>query len=176
MMGKHKAGFSRRHFLKLAGVGLGAAVASTLIPGLAEAPGSYPAATRLAQARAGVIRVAWDPPKNLDPAFISNDAEIAFCNAIYDYLIDPTVTDKLVPRLAKSWSVSDDGLQYTFNLVENVKFHDGKALTADDVVFSFNRLRDPKIGSPKVSIFQNVKDIKAVDANTVLFTLAKTEP
>src|SRR5258706_10977565 len=139
-------------------------------------PTTEAARRAFAATRTGTIKVAWEPAKKLDPAFISNDSEIAFCNAVYDYLIDLTTTDALAPRLAKSWKFSDDGLQVTFNLVSGAKFHDGKALTAEDVVYTFNRLKDEKVGSPKAGLYANVKDIKAKDDVTVVFTLGKTQP
>lgn len=90
--------------------------------------------------------------------------------------MDVTTTDAVAPRLAQTWEVSEDGRQYTFRLVPNAKFHDGKALTAEDVIYSFNRLRDPAVGSPKISLFDNLEGISAPDDLTVVFTLKTTEP
>lgn len=170
-MPKAKKGISRRQFLKATGAGVGAAfIAPNLVRGL-------PAATTTRQAaREGVLKVGWETVKKLDPAFIQTDSEISFCNAIYDYLIDPTPTADLAPRLAQSWDVSKDGLTYTFHLVKGAKFHDGKAFTAKDVVYTFNRLRDKDVGSAAAALFTNVADIKAADDNTVVFTLTKTQP
>lgn len=177
-MQQKQPGVSRRQFLRAAGAGIGAAlVASARIPALAHPTSvQQPHAQRAAQARQGVVRVAWEPVRNLDPAFISNDSEIAFCNAVYDYLIDPTTTDALAPRLAQSWAMSADGLEYTFNLVPGVRFHDGRALTAEDVAWSLNRLRDPQVGSPKVSLYANVREVVAVDDTTLVVRLERTEP
>ncbi|MCS6870820.1 MAG: ABC transporter substrate-binding protein, partial [Anaerolineae bacterium] len=139
-------------------------------------PAPEPCTVRPQAARSGVIRVGWEPVKRLDPAFASSDSEISFLTAVYDYLVDVTTTDAVVPRLARSWQVSEDGRQYTFNLVPNAKFHNGKALTAEDVIYSFNRLRDPAVGSPKISLFTNLESISAPDDLTVVFTLKTTEP
>jgi peptide/nickel transport system substrate-binding protein len=178
MSKKNHKGISRRQFIKTAGAGIvGTAFGAPSLGVFARsAPSAKPPMFGLAAERTGTIRVAWEAVKKLDPAFVSTDSEIAFINAVYDYLIDLTTTDALAPRLAKSWKFSDDGLQVTFDLVSNATFHDGKKLTAEDVVYTFNRLKDEKVGSPKASLYANVKDIKAKDDVTVVFTLAKTQP
>ena len=167
---------SRRRFLSLTAAATGAALFYKASPAFAQTPIISPHGLRLQTARAGVIRVGWESVKRLDPAFASSDSEISFLTAVYDYLVDVTTTDAVTPRLAQSWQISEDGLQYTFNLVPNVKFHDGKALTAEDVIYSFDRLRDPAVGSPKVSLFDNLERISAPDDLTVVFTLKTTEP
>ncbi len=63
---------------------------------------------------------------------------------IYDRLLDIEVDDagvsKIVPSLAEDWDISGDGLEYTFHLRQGVKFHNGNDFTAEDVVYTFNRL------------------------------------
>ncbi|MXP61793.1 ABC transporter substrate-binding protein [Roseomonas sp. M0104] len=76
-----------------------------------------------------------------------------------------------MPELAKSWEVSSDGLEYTFRLQENVKFHDGKPMTADDVVFSIMKFHMEL--SPRArGVFARIKEGVAVDPQTVKFTLS----
>src|SRR6266545_5752872 len=67
---------------------------------------------------------------------------------MYDLLVqtDPVNWNRVIPDLAKSWKISDDGLTYTFYLREGVKFHDGAPLTAEDVVASFNQVLFPPPG------------------------------
>ena len=76
--------------------------------------------------------------------------------------------------LATDWTVSDDGLEWTFNLREGVTWHNGDPFTADDVVFTYNRSKDPN-----QSIFSgnlvNVSDVVKVDDLTVKLTLAKPQ-
>jgi peptide/nickel transport system substrate-binding protein len=79
-------------------------------------------------------------PVQLDPAFASSDVEIAILNAVYDYLVDVDAANQIQPRLATNWEVSEDGLTYTFTLASGVTFHDGTPLTAEDVVWTFDRL------------------------------------
>src|SRR6266852_9783519 len=97
---------------------------------------------------------------------------------MYDLLVqvDPTNWNKVIPDLAKSWQISEDGLTYTLSLREVVKFHYGAPLIAEDVVASFNHIIFPPPGvlSPRQGLFDAVKDVVATDALTVEFRL--TEP
>ncbi len=79
-----------------------------------------------------------------------------------------TITD----GLAESWTVSDDGLVYTFTLKEGVRFCDGREMSADDVVYSFQRWIDPETRSPVAWRAGDVAEIKALDARTVEYTLS----
>ena len=69
---------------------------------------------------------------------------------IYDRLVECEVVDgvaEIVPSLAESWTVSDDGLVYTFHLRDDVTFHNGEKLTADDVVYTIDRMMDQEPGT-----------------------------
>src|SRR3989454_9292249 len=97
---------------------------------------------------------------------------------MYDLLVqvDPVHWDKVIPDLAQSWTISEDGLTYTFSLREGVKFHDGAPLTAEDVVASFTHIITPPAGvlSPRQGLFDAVREVVATDKLTVEFHL--TEP
>ncbi len=98
----------------------------------------------------------------------------------------------IVPGLAEKWTISKDGLKFTFKLRKNVKWHETtyfkptRDLNADDVLFTFNRMRDPnhpynKVGGGNYEYFQSmemdkiIKDIKKLDDNTVEFDLSTPE-
>jgi peptide/nickel transport system substrate-binding protein len=136
---------------------------------------SLPATTAPSQ-RQGALRVAFDIPAKLDPAFASSDSEIAILNAVYDYLVDVDQDSKVQPRLATKWDISKDGLTYTFTLAPNVTFHDGSPLTAKDVVWTFDRLRDPQLKLPTSSLYANIDSISAVGDGQVVFKLKATNP
>jgi len=129
-----------------------------------------------AHAQSGTLRVALEPPVRLDPAFASADAEIAVLNAVYDYLVDIGADNAIQPRLATDWTVSEDGLTYTFTLAEGVAFHDGSPLTADDVVWTFDRLRDPELELPTADLYANISAVEATAEREVTFTLKKRNP
>lgn len=123
-----------------------------------------------------IFRVAFQPIVQTDPALISSDSEVFVANAVYDYLIDVDSKSNLIPRLAESWTVSEDGLAYTFSLAEGVTFHDGSPFSAQDVVWTFDRLRDPELGFPTSSLYSNIVSVEAVEPSSVVFTLEQPNP
>jgi peptide/nickel transport system substrate-binding protein len=116
----------------------------------------------------GTLRIGATAPQSLDPALGSNDPEVLFNRSIYDYLIEVKTDRSIAPNLAKEWKINDDGLTYTFTLEQGVKFHDGSDFSADDVVFTYNRLKEIK--SPAVNLLGEY-EVSAADAGTVVFTL-----
>lgn len=79
--------------------------------------------------------------------------------------------DGVEPQLATDWTVSDDGLTYTFHLRKGVKFHNGKDFKAEDVIYSYNRIMDPNFPSSRRSNFTMVKSVESPDDYTVVFHL-----
>jgi peptide/nickel transport system substrate-binding protein len=114
--------------------------------------------------------IAAEPQSGLDPNIAVTQASLRVAELIYDTLIDYDAKDGLAPALAKSWSLSPDGLSYTFKLQENARFSDGSPITADDVVFSLQRAAKGAALGPQLSI---VSAIAAVDPATVKVTLSK---
>ena len=76
-----------------------------------------------------------------------------------------------IPYLAKSWDVSEDGKTYTFKLRDDVTFCSGKKFTADDVLYSFKRLKDPATGAPFAWRAGKIKELRAPDPYTVVYEL-----
>jgi peptide/nickel transport system substrate-binding protein len=129
-----------------------------------------------ATAAESVLRVAMQPIVQTDPALISSDSEVLVASHVYDYLVDIDPQSNPIPRLAHNWDVSPDGLTYTFFLEEGITWHDGTPLTADDVVWTFNRLRDPEGGLPTADLYSNVASVEATGDLEVTFTLAEPNP
>lgn len=125
--------------------------------------------------RSGTLRVSAFPISQTDPSLISSDSEVLIANHVYDYLVDYNAENEIIPRLATDWSRSEDGLTYTFTLAEGVSFHDGSELTAQDVVYTFTRLRDTE-GLPTVDLYSNIESIEATGDLEVTFTLKKVNP
>ena len=117
-----------------------------------------------------VLRVGMLEPIQLDPAIGTNDPEILLNRSIYDYLIETLPDNTVGPNLATNWEISDDGLSYTFTLRDDVTFHDGSQLTAADVAYTYNRLKE--LESPALGLLGEF-EVEAADDYTVLFTLAQ---
>jgi peptide/nickel transport system substrate-binding protein len=165
---------SRRNFLRFSGL----TFASASLP-IAFGPTSQlwtnPTGRLNRRQEVDVLRVAWQVPVTLDPANLSSDSEVALVNQIYDYLIDTDDAAQLVPRLAQEWAPNEDGTAYTLSLVENATFHDGSPFTSADVMFTFDRLRDPDV-SNAAGFFSNIESVEAPDDFTVVFNLSAPAP
>ena len=81
-----------------------------------------------------------------------------------------------IPYLAKSWTVSPDGKTYTFKLRDDVTFCSGKKFTAEDVVYTFKRLKDPETKGPFAWRAGNIKELRAPDPYTVEYELGSRSP
>lgn len=111
-------------------------------------------------------------PAGLDPHITTAFATFEVINGtIYEGLtaIDQDLT--VIPGLAESWTISPDGKTYTFKLRSGVQFHDGSAMTADDVVASIKRVQSKDIASPLASRVAMVDSATAADPQTVVLTL-----
>jgi peptide/nickel transport system substrate-binding protein len=92
---------------------------------------------------------------------------------VYSTLMALDPDAKPYPELAESYEVSDDGLQYTFKLRPDVTFHNGDELTAEDVKFSFDRLRAKDSGYSYGSQVETIASVDVVDKHTVTFKLSR---
>jgi len=128
----------------------------------------------LAWGQSGTLELAVDSsPAGLDPHKVTAFSSFAVISQIYDGLLELNADLQLEPALAERYEISDDGLTYTFTLREGVVFHNGRPLTADDVVYSLERILDPETGSPQASRFTQITSAEAADATTVVFTLSE---
>lgn len=111
-----------------------------------------------------------------DPTMVSvvghDTASVMVNKVLFNGLTKPDErTQSPVPDLAESWSVSPDGLVWTFKLRRNVKWHDGQPFTAEDVKFTMDLILEPKTGSRWRSNLTSVRDIKVTGPNEVQFVL-----
>ena len=115
-------------------------------------------------------------PGTLNPLTARDVAENRVnSNKIYETLITrDNESLELVPLLAESWEISEDKLTYTFKLKENIKWHDGKPFTSEDVVYSYNSIMNPKVDAPQLrAYYQEIQKVEALDEYTVKFTYAR---
>ena len=118
------------------------------------------------------VAITAEPP-GWDPS-ASTSQEIArvMYHNVFEGLVRFDESGAIVPALAQDWSVSDDGLVWTFTLQEGVKFHDGTDLSAQDVVAKFERARDPDSGHTHPEYYAAISSVTAED-NSVVFELSE---
>lgn len=109
----------------------------------------------------------------LDPALTTDEASRPVQSLLFNGLVKYNEKMEIIPDLAETFNIGDNGLTYIFNLRKNVKFHNGDPLLASDVKFSIDRMSDPELKSRWASFFKDVVEVKAVDETTVQVTLAK---
>jgi peptide/nickel transport system substrate-binding protein len=176
--------WSRRDFLKR--VGIGTAYAAFLAGGVPALEaclnaGNQTASPTGASKKGGHVTYGtFSDPKQFNSVLTSDDASSHVTARIYDGLltIDENGTGQQKPLLAESVpKPSADGLSYTFKIRKDVKWTDGKPLTADDVAFTYNIMVDPKYkaaNSPRSATVQSfVESVTASDQYTVVFKMKK---
>ncbi len=159
----------RRTVLRLMAAS-GTLTAMHLVPGLAPR-------RPLAQERGGTLQGGWSGVseiRTLDPARIDQVEQFQITSNVLSGLTHIDGDFVAQPDIAESWSVSEDGTEYTFVLREGVTFHNGDPFTADDVVFTYNRSKDPA-QSIHAQVLVNVVGAEAVDPLTVRFKLARPQ-
>jgi peptide/nickel transport system substrate-binding protein len=143
--------------------------------------GPMASAEELADNQVLRLGVGVDDIRTIDPHFSVGVGEWPIFGAVYESLVRfPRGTmdaADLQPALATEWSADDSGLVWTFTLREGVEWHHGYgAFTADDVVFSLERLRDENNPSPHAGLLSAVTDVEAVDDLTVRITTDAVVP
>lgn len=106
-------------------------------------------------------------PDGLDPHRTAAASTFQITNNIYDTLVKVTPEGELTSGLGENWTISEDGKKITFNLRKGVKFHNGREMTAEDVKYSFERLKGEE--SPRANDFKNITGINVVDDYTIEF-------
>ncbi len=130
--------------------------------------------TGSALAQSGTLEIAVDTaPVGLDPHKVTAFSSFVVIGQIYDGLVEVNADLGIEPALAESWTVSDDGLTYVIKLREGVQFHNDRTMTADDVVYSYERIVDPETASPQASRFAQVASAVATGEHEVTFTLSQ---
>ena len=112
-------------------------------------------------------------PDTLDPHKTAGTLTFQTLKSIYDTLVEPDPSGKLVPALAEKWEISSDGLAWTFTLRTGVKFHNGDTFSSADVKATFERLMKEETASPKVKDYQAIAAIEAPNDSTVVFKLSQ---
>ncbi|WP_019643791.1 ABC transporter substrate-binding protein [Novispirillum itersonii] len=155
-----------------------ASLLALAVPALSPSVPSFvsPALAADTPARGGTMNIIVQPePPMLQLGLNQQGPTQTVAGKIYQGLL--TYDEKLdpLPSLAKSWTVSEDGLTYTFKLHENVKWHDGKPFTSKDVIFSTTKFL-PEVHSRARANFARCESITAPDDNTVVFKLKEPFP
>jgi peptide/nickel transport system substrate-binding protein len=120
-----------------------------------------------------LIAAQGSEPDQLDPHMTSAYASFQVLENVYDTLVQPGADLSMEPALAESWAISDDNLAWTFHLRDGVTFHNGRALVADDVIYSFQRVIDEGLNGWR---FGAVESMTAPDDATVVITLNQPSP
>ena len=138
------------------------------------AAAATPSADAQAPQRGGTLNSIISPePPTLMIGINQTTPTAVVAGKIYESLLRYDTDLKPMPGLAKSWTISPDGKTYTFNLQQNVKWHDGKPFTADDVVFTATKYLI-EVHPRSRPIMQYAESVVATDPNTVVFKLKES--
>lgn len=155
---------TRRDILVASGV----LAASALVPAL---PAAAAGADELIYVDGATI-------DTLDPVLQVSRSTETLLLLLYNRMVKwaDTSLSEIVPDLATEWSVSEDELEWTFKLRDDVVFQDGTPFNADAVKAHIDRIKDPALGSGARSIYEPISEVTVVDEHTVLFKLAGPYP
>ncbi len=109
----------------------------------------------------------------LDPAMHSDTPSGNVGHQIFDTVLKRDVEMNIVEGIAKSWHMIDE-LSWEFSIHENIKFHDGSALTTEDIKFSIERIVDPSTQSPRISHYDFIDEVSIIDEHS--FKIITKEP
>ncbi len=109
-------------------------------------------------------------PTLVNPVLALTDADKDLTSLVYSGLMRKTASGDFINDLAESYTVSPDGMTYTFTIKKDAKFQDGTSLTADDVIFTIEKIKDPLIKSPRKIGWDGVS-VSKKDDRTIIFIL-----
>ena len=133
-------------------------------------------AAQPAYAAGDIIITYKDDVSTLDPAIGYDWQNWSIIKSLFDGLMDyKPGTTELVPDLAESYEISNDGKTFTFKLRSGAKFHNGREVIADDVKYSIERVLDPATQSPGAGFFGSIASIDVVDPHTIKFELSRPD-
>ena len=127
----------------------------------------------------------WSDPPTLDPHLAGDTTSAGIIVEVFGGLATIDKQLEIVPDLAENWEITGGGLTYTFNLRDDIQFHDGRAVTAEDVKWSMERATDPATEAPTVSVFlgdivgvndkldgnaSEISGVKVIDERTISVT------
>ncbi|MCR4429895.1 MAG: ABC transporter substrate-binding protein [Tepidanaerobacteraceae bacterium] len=129
----------------------------------------------------GKITIGVTSAINLDPLQIKTDEEKSIDSLIHEGLVSIDGQGRIKPALASAWEISSDGRIYTFKLMNNVKWHNGGFFSSDDVIATFNEIKQIKIQQEKQNKvkafpeFDNIESYYAPDTHTFVVNLFKPD-
>ena len=155
---------------------------SNVAPGLESNSGSS------SGSKENVFRINFSDPPTFDPHLVTDTTSASIIVEIFSGLVTLNKDLDIIPDLAESWEVSDDGTVYTFNLREDIKFSNGENVTAQDFKWSIERSANPDTGSYNADVYlgdiigvkevidsnggiQEVEGVKAIDDKTLEITI-----
>jgi peptide/nickel transport system substrate-binding protein len=114
-------------------------------------------------------------PRFINPLLAATDADRDLTNLVYSGLMRQGPKGEPIPDLAEKFEVDATGLNYTFHLRPELTWHDGTVITADDVIFTIDKVKDPRVASPSRSLWDGIR-VEKVDELTVKFKLTSPRP
>lgn len=111
-------------------------------------------------------------PRFINPVLAESDIDKSLTNMIYSGLLKTSPNGQLIGDLAESWTISENGLIYTVHINPKATFHDGKPVTAEDIIFTIDMARNPDTNSPIAANWSGVT-VQKINDTQLTFTLKK---
>lgn len=127
---------------------------------------------RYAGNKGGTLIIAlFDEPSNLNPIYPSLSGLSPVTSQLFTPLISEKPNGKVRPALAESWTYSEDLASITYTIAKGAAWHDGKPVTAEDVVFTVNQILNSKNNSPLAQKLSYIESVEALNPRQVRFNL-----